>query len=174
MTDSKARRILFRKIESDLLNADQSLINGEIDGRHAAQTALVNLLGNLDGLGIKSTALIALLDALIDLDQGTVTPILEPTTFANRHPERSMVGQIKGAALFTVELLQRQGSSEEDALRQVASVLESAGYPFKARKADQPAWKIVRNWKDRLSKLPHDAPEKDGMRRFSLEAARRL
>jgi hypothetical protein len=94
-----------------------------------------------------------LLGALDDLTRGRLDPILNPTSFGNRPVEGTARQQAKGFACMYIEELTRIGERVPDACKAVASILAKHKIPIKGG-VDTPAWRTVRNWRYRKSKLP--------------------
>jgi hypothetical protein len=98
----------------------------------------------------------SLLTALMDLDYGRVGPLFSPNpAVRNRPPDAGMRKIVKAYAVCCVEVACRAGLSVTESCRIVAQALQEKGFTLGGRAESSP-WKIVKGWRDRVSKLPRD------------------
>lgn len=96
--------------------------------------------------------------ALGDLRDGRTVAMLRATPVAHRRMDSAVLRSVKGWAIATVDQLRGQGVALESACRAVARTLEKHGVPLGTR-ADTPAWRSVRRWRERATKISADDPQ---------------
>lgn len=99
--------------------------------------------------------LVALVEALIDLDKGQVAKIVAPAPRTTRPPARTSHEMVKVYSAFSVEQLMKVGASRSQACSQVARTLSDAGFRLPGRQG-APTARTVQNWRERLRQSRDD------------------
>ncbi len=122
-------------------------------------TVIEHLLRDLEVDRALTEPLRDLWDALYDADIGARHELLEPRKVAHRPPLSARKLALMRAVAIAIDLRMMARDSEEVAARQVARKLKSFGIKL-GGKPDQPAWKIIAGWRDRLAAARlHGSPE---------------
>jgi hypothetical protein len=129
-----------------------------IDERGAAMSALLAVIAFIDSFPdwngrSLSLPFQKLLMAFADLNNGRTDAMLTPTAVCNRKPDASARQLVKGYAAYCVDVLMLSGDSNQEGCEFVASKLARLGYKIEQR-IEGRAWRTVKTWRDRLSKLP--------------------
>jgi hypothetical protein len=145
----------LKLLESGLLKAEAQL---GADMREASMTALCAVVDFIDTVrGWEhlnlSKPLWMLAAALKDLEDGRAVEMLRPNpAVRNRKPDGTMRNMAKAYALYGVDILRDAGETTGEACRVVARQFEGAGICI-GKRPTTPSWKVVKGWRDRLSKL---------------------
>jgi hypothetical protein len=113
-----------------LQEASRLFAEGKDGGRHgaiAALNAVIQFLLGFEGATQFRQPLIALVDALVSLDDGRVLPILKPHPRSGRPPASAIEEDIKAVAAMTVHRLGETGLELNEAYERVAKVCREAG-----------------------------------------------
>ena len=134
-----------------LIEAKQLFETGRNDGRegviHAIETVLKFLekLGSIRSHGLHAP-LVALFNALMNLDDGVVLPILKKARRTGRGRASAMRESIKGAIAFTVHGLHVTGMQMPAAQKLVASALQKQGLKAERGRDQEITARTVRGW----------------------------
>jgi hypothetical protein len=144
-------------LEQALRNAKNELAS---DGRAGAIAALQAVIAYIEAdpewdkeylsLPLRKVAM-----GLADLNRGRIISMFKPVSVRNRKPDSSERQLVKSSAAFCVDILMANGASNQEACTFIARELEKLGFET-GRHADKSAWKAIKTWRDRLSKLPAD------------------
>jgi hypothetical protein len=142
-------------LETALLSAKSEMETSE---RTAAISALRGVITFLDSdpdwyKNDLSLPLGSLLMGMQDLDEGITVPQLEPAIVRNRKPDDRRRKIVKSYAAYSIDILMLNGASKQDACAFIARQLKRSKFRI-GGDGDTLAWKTIRNWRDRLSKLP--------------------
>lgn len=167
---SVAQRKVLAAFKSQLREANLLFAENKRDGvTRSIVATLAFVRGTMKPKGRELTrALYALLQSLADLENGRAAPLLKPSKVANR-PQASTVMKLSQAfAVVTADFLIERGHlSVEEACRLVVRELQRVDLNVGNSRTGM-AWKVVKGWRDRLSKLPFDDQQK-----HTAEAAKR-
>jgi hypothetical protein len=156
--DKRLDQALLEPLELGLTEALAQMAGSR---RNAATTALEAFLAfiiSVPGWEQRELGLpvFCVLSALKDLDHGRVVPMLSPNPrVRNRKPDAGIRKIFKAYAVFCVDVLCRAGFSVTDGCRIVAHALRENSFPLDGR-AESAPWKIVRGWRDGITKLAAD------------------
>ena len=149
--DLAAMKETFNALYKGLDEARQLFENGRNNGRdgviHAVECVL-KLLEKSDPIrshGLHAP-LVALFDALMNLDDGVVRPILKKAQRPGRGRASAMRESIKGTAAFTVHALRETGLQMRAAQASVARCLQKEGVTAERGRARRIAARTVRGW----------------------------
>jgi len=136
---------------------------------HGRSSARIALIGVLEFLAVLfpdrpslPVALQDLLQGLVDLDQGTVVPLLEPTESKGRPPNPLSEELFRAlpAAAMTV-LMERGGMDRERAAREVARRLSKLGY-----RRGNISYSNIAKWREKM--MTERAAENLAVQRYEL------
>jgi hypothetical protein len=95
--------------------------------------------------------LVALFDALMNLDDGVVAPILRPVPHGGRSRASAVSGSIKGVAAFTVDRLCATGLPAASARKLVAQTLRAAGLVAERGRYPAITERTIRGWRENVA-----------------------
>jgi hypothetical protein len=118
-------------LRAELAHAASTRDDGGVtrDGVLYAVASVVEFMTRL-GWHNEMPPIVILMEALRGLDDGSVSPLLAPTVFANRPPATTFQRTFKARAVASVKFLQAAGVPAESARAFVADLLVEAGYKF--------------------------------------------
>jgi hypothetical protein len=149
--DLAAIKGAFNALYKGLIEAKQLFDSGRNEGREGAIHAVESVLKFLEGLTpIRSyrlhAPLVELFNALMNLDDGEVRPILKKARRTGRGRASAVRESIKGAVAFTVHALHATGLQTPAAHKLVASAVQKQGVmPERGRKQEVTA-RTIRGW----------------------------
>ena len=123
--------------------------------RLAAQislTAVIEFMQSVDetaGTDVCSP-LLAVLNALHDLDDGKVATILLPTKRSSRPPDESRIRNLRAASAATLEFLISIGFGAEESARDIFHAVQSCGIPIGSIRNETPGAKTVMGWRNNI------------------------
>ena len=141
----------FNALYEGLVEAKQLFDNGRNEGREGAIHAVETVLKFLEKSGpIRShglhVPLAALFNALMNLDDGVVLPILKKARRTGRGRASAMRESIKGAVAFTVHGLHATGLQMPAAHKLVASALQKQEVKAERGRDQGVTARTVRGW----------------------------
>jgi hypothetical protein len=141
----------FNALYKGLDEAKQLFESGRNNGRDGVIHAVESVLKFLEKSGpIRShglhAPLVALFDALMNLDDGVVRPILKKAQRSGRGRASAMRESIKGAAACTVHALRETGLQMRAAQASVARCLQKEGVTAERGSARRITARTVRGW----------------------------
>jgi hypothetical protein len=163
------------RLEAELKSAVEAMATNSRKGAALAVRGVLEFVHahpHLTSQGL-SQPFFALLAALEDLDHGRVAPMLQAKVFGNRPPDSSILQMAKGHACFYVDQLKAVGESLESACSIVAAKWTFNGFPLQKKRDDTPNWKVIKGWRDGISKLPTDNAQRIVLEALRGEAKRR-
>jgi hypothetical protein len=141
----------FNKLYAGLVNAKQLFESGHNNGREGAILALESVLKFLETSTVVQlyalhAPLAVLFDALMNLDDGVVRPILQTVPRSGRGSASAMRESIKGVVAFTVHRLCTTGVPAADARKFVARTLKEVGLSAERGRYPAVTERTIRGW----------------------------
>ena len=131
-------------------DAKQLFETGSNEGREGVIHALESVLKFLEKSPVGRRGLlaplVALFDALMNLDDGEVRPILKKARVKGRGRASAMRESVKGVVAFTVHALHATGLPLPSARKLVARVLQKEGVTAERGRDPQVTARTVRGW----------------------------
>ena len=141
----------FNKLYAGLVEAKRLFETGSYGGREGAIHAIESVLKFLELSTVVRfhglhAPLVTLFDALMNLDDGVVRPILQRVPHSGRSRASAMRESIKGAVAFTVYRLRATGLPATSARRLVARTLKEVGLTAERGKHPAVTERTIRGW----------------------------
>ena len=147
---------LLSRLLDELREAQRRFVEGDDGGRAGACHALCAVSEFLRAFDEPleehlANLLIVLSNALGDLDDGVVAPMLRPAKLSGGPPETTARGGLRATAVVTLECLRKTGMSQTEAAKLVARELNRRGVrPLRGRRRGITAETVI-YWRDDLS-----------------------
>jgi hypothetical protein len=150
---------LILRLEHQLSLAKEEKNENPRQSAKAALRAVIDFVSSIPAWNAKglATPLFNLRMALLDLDSGTVPPLLAVSAIVKNRPNDPIVKSIRKAfAVAGVDRLMATHMGLEDACRFVSEEFRKAKIDIGRRDAAQ--WKTVKQWRYDLRRRPSDDP----------------
>ncbi len=149
------RELQRKHLERQLWGALREYEKGDADARReGVLLALAAVLDHVhNDLRVDRAAirpLDDLCDAIWDADRGARNELLKPRKVEHRPPLSSRKLALMRAVAIAIDLRMMARDSKEEAARQVARKVKSFGIKLGGKRGT-PDWKIITEWRDRLS-----------------------
>jgi hypothetical protein len=157
-------------LEQALVSAN-SLFQDEDDGGRAGAVAALNAiakyLNSIDRFrqAILIQPIVAVASALIDLDDGSIHPMMKAEKTKGRRPSSTVRSAMRAHSAGTMHLLMNCGFKRQEAAIAIASYLIKLGVETGGHHHIL-TWRTVAGWRDKLNKASADTLEKEIYRNF--------